>query len=200
MRFSVLFFFGRWSAIAARLPGRTDNEIKNVWHTHLKKRLTQNHVVQKTKRHHHHHHNHHQEAKVEADQVLATNPNEPVSPPQCSSITTEDSSVTTTSITDVDDHNNNTKNRSIKADSSENFSEMDEDFWSEVFSSANNSEVVDDFSAISSTTNSDQLQFSMSPLVTIRPNYYLSSNMYDEDMDFWYNIFTRPADLPELLL
>nr|QQP16902.1 MYB [Triticum aestivum] len=29
----------RWSTIAARLPGRTDNEIKNVWHTHLKKRL-----------------------------------------------------------------------------------------------------------------------------------------------------------------
>ncbi|XP_050204841.1 transcription factor MYB14 [Mercurialis annua] len=31
----------RWSAIAARLPGRTDNEIKNVWHTHLKKRIKQ---------------------------------------------------------------------------------------------------------------------------------------------------------------
>ncbi|XP_071696778.1 transcription factor MYB41-like [Rutidosis leptorrhynchoides] len=29
----------KWSAIATRLPGRTDNEIKNYWNTHIKKRL-----------------------------------------------------------------------------------------------------------------------------------------------------------------
>nr|URY18773.1 MYB protein [Zanthoxylum bungeanum] len=29
----------RWSAIAAHLPKRTDNEIKNYWNTHIKKRL-----------------------------------------------------------------------------------------------------------------------------------------------------------------
>ncbi|CAN1157884.1 Transcription factor MYB63 [Linum perenne] len=35
-------FGNKWSKIASRLPGRTDNEIKNVWNTHLKKRLSSN--------------------------------------------------------------------------------------------------------------------------------------------------------------
>ncbi|KAG0473000.1 hypothetical protein HPP92_014857 [Vanilla planifolia] len=29
----------KWSSIATQLPGRTDNEIKNYWNTHLKKKL-----------------------------------------------------------------------------------------------------------------------------------------------------------------
>ncbi|KAK1438025.1 hypothetical protein QVD17_03826 [Tagetes erecta] len=29
----------KWSAIATKLPGRSDNEIKNRWNTHLKKRV-----------------------------------------------------------------------------------------------------------------------------------------------------------------
>ncbi|XP_045801832.1 transcription factor MYB27-like [Trifolium pratense] len=29
----------KWSKIARRLPGRTDNEIKNYWRTHLQKRV-----------------------------------------------------------------------------------------------------------------------------------------------------------------
>ncbi|GJV04589.1 putative homeodomain-like protein [Tanacetum coccineum] len=35
----------KWSEMAAYLPGRSDNEIKNRWHTHLKKRAQQDQPV-----------------------------------------------------------------------------------------------------------------------------------------------------------
>ncbi|XP_074274109.1 transcription factor MYB41 [Silene latifolia] len=35
------FMGNKWSAIAAKLPGRTDNEIKNYWNTHIRKKLLQ---------------------------------------------------------------------------------------------------------------------------------------------------------------
>lgn len=33
-----IIYISRWSLIAGRLPGRTDNEIKNYWNSHLSKR------------------------------------------------------------------------------------------------------------------------------------------------------------------
>ena len=43
--FSFLFscFIFRWSLIAKRVPGRTDNQVKNYWNTHLSKKLSIHH-------------------------------------------------------------------------------------------------------------------------------------------------------------
>ncbi|KAK9055393.1 hypothetical protein SSX86_026476 [Deinandra increscens subsp. villosa] len=35
-------FGNRWSKIARKLPGRTDNEIKNYWRTHMRKKAQEN--------------------------------------------------------------------------------------------------------------------------------------------------------------
>ncbi|CAJ2631291.1 unnamed protein product [Trifolium pratense] len=40
----------RWSLIAGRLPGRTDNEIKNYWNTHLGKKLKKQEPLEKKKK------------------------------------------------------------------------------------------------------------------------------------------------------
>ncbi|KAI6679583.1 hypothetical protein NL676_033464 [Syzygium grande] len=46
----TLFFTigSRWSVIASKLPGRTDNDVKNYWNTKLKKKLMKQIVSQKT--------------------------------------------------------------------------------------------------------------------------------------------------------
>ncbi|KAF9680229.1 hypothetical protein SADUNF_Sadunf06G0099600 [Salix dunnii] len=37
--YNYILFSCRWARIARRLPGRTDNEIKNYWRTHLRKKI-----------------------------------------------------------------------------------------------------------------------------------------------------------------
>ncbi|KAE8671067.1 Myb-related protein Myb4 [Hibiscus syriacus] len=168
----------RWSAIAARLPGRTDNEIKNVWHTHLKKRLNPNHDSNDNKRQ--------SKTKVDSskdlkkEQVQQQAMKMPVSPSESRS-----SEVSTVTISQ-----NNAKVCTTKVETHEDHvSEIDEIFWSEVLS-ADNSNMADDFQAVGSDP----------PLPKLEAVNGYGSNLYDTDtnMDFWYNLFARVGDFSEL--
>ncbi|KAG4913237.1 hypothetical protein AAZX31_19G150600 [Glycine max] len=202
----------RWSAIAARLSGRTDNEIKNVWHTHLKKRLPQNyqqshHTKKRSKK---------QPPKLDADasksnqdakleqqdpvNIHGSNSEDmmmPLSPPHCSSdmsssLTTSDNNSNVNIINNNHDMSLNVNDYDI--DTPENNLALDEDFWSEVLSS-DNSGVTSGFP----TLDYDQFQ-PMSPLVTEEGVLIdCSSSTCDDGMDFWCNVYSRAEEFTQLL-
>ena len=48
--------FCRWSLIAGRIPGRTDNEIKNYWNSHIRRKLMKMGIDPDNHKLHNHHH------------------------------------------------------------------------------------------------------------------------------------------------
>ncbi|KAJ7972653.1 MYB family protein [Quillaja saponaria] len=165
----------RWSAIASRLPGRTDNEIKNVWHTHLKKKLKQTH---------HHHVNAKQNSTDPKSHVKSQFPElSPLSPSQYSS-SSEMSTVTDT--------------RSMNVESPGYFPEADESFWSEVLSGGDgDSDIATDVPVNVDGAN-PQSQFPVS-MISTEPVHGFSLNCKgDKSMEFWLDIFTRAEELTEL--
>ncbi|KAK4482459.1 hypothetical protein RD792_009616 [Penstemon davidsonii] len=166
----------RWSAIAARLPGRTDNEIKNVWHTHLKKKIIKiNQTSQDSK-------SQSIIANSECDTKVfdISNSEEIVtSPQQCSS--------GLSSVTDSLMEKGILKNEEIDY-SSEYFPRIDESFWSEeLFLDDVNCPSMEDENKIGS-----QL-----PLNSMQSSVEMDSKIED-NMDFWYNLFIRAGDMPDL--
>ncbi|XP_073284664.1 transcription factor MYB30-like [Primulina huaijiensis] len=153
----------KWSVMAARLPGRTDNEIKNVWHTHLKKRVARNPRSDPRPERH---------IPVSGFDPKSDNDSLPNSPAHSSSDT---SSVITTYTAADAGHD------CITADT--NFLEMDESFWSEVFSA---NEYSSDRASDFSTGNNDlELQFRM------------EENLFGGgvSIDFWLELLNDAEEL-----
>lgn len=189
----------RWSAIAARLPGRTDNEIKNVWHTHLKKRLKQNQANPETKLQPT---NCDSNAPMQSESSSLNVPSQQgfESPayttmsPQTSS-SDDISSATDASMATMDQNSmtNNVKDEQI--DIWETFPEIDEGFWSEAPLAENTS------MPSSLLANNDELleaQFPFNSTELVEPDYSDGSNIIDDGMDFWYNLFIGAGGSPEL--
>lgn len=137
--FSFLFFaMKRWSAIAAKLPGRTDNEIKNVWHTHLKKRARPEHK------------NHEKRKAVEPATPSVPRTSSDEEHQRFGSPEQSFSGLSSSTATESSGGNFGAKEESF---SSEAVPEIDESFWSETLSAS------EPFGAIGSSNYSDHMDF-----------------------------------------
>lgn len=164
-----IYIFGRWSAIAAKLPGRTDNEIKNVWHTHLKKRLKENQDQNSSE-------TISDNGKNFASITVAKRPN---SPQQHSSSSTNISAVTTSSNTnDIFNYNKDS------ATSSKDLPGLiDESFWSEVVSMDCN---------ISGDENKEI------KIENWEGSLDINEKGYNHDMEFWFELLTSSRRVGEI--
>ncbi|XP_047167150.1 transcription factor MYB13 [Vigna umbellata] len=204
----------RWSAIAARLPGRTDNEIKNVWHTHLKKRLPQNYrqsqEQQRSKKQPKLDGDaskiNYQDVKLEQQQDPVNNVHVhastkednsteemPLSPPQCSS---DMSSLTNSDNNSSINNSNNNCDMSSHVndiDTPENNLALDEDFWSEVLLSDDSSGETSGFPSI------DYGRFEPMSSEEVGVLIDGSSSSMSDGMDFWCNVYARAEEFNQLL-
>ncbi|KAG6664698.1 transcription factor MYB4-like [Carya illinoinensis] len=192
----------KWSAIAAKLPGRTDNEIKNVWHTHLKKRLNRNQanpeIILPTPTNHFNALSKSPSSSClnlpSHDLEFETDPSYTSLSPQTSS--SDFSSVTDASLATMDPTNQYMMDHIEVEDMSESFPVIDDSLWSESPLPENIS-VPSDVFAISDHDKSQTSQYLFNSIEVVEPGYDHFGSIIDDGMEFWYNLFIRAGGSPE---
>ncbi|CAL9158913.1 unnamed protein product [Musa hybrid cultivar] len=173
----------RWSAIAAKLPGRTDNEIKNVWHTHLKKRFvgpkmsSSGSSKRKTT-------GCSRTDRTVLSQPLPTQLEADHRGARLASMSPEQSYSDLYSFaTDWSGASGGISNVKEEGCSSQELQEIDEDFWLETLS-------TDEPATLTIPTTTPP------PPTSDQFDLFTSSDM--DDTDFWLNVFMGAGDLQEL--
>ncbi|KAL9686067.1 hypothetical protein QQ045_023522 [Rhodiola kirilowii] len=209
----------RWSAIAAKLPGRTDNEIKNVWHTHLKKKLLNkdDNIIQ-------------QSSSATTDQSSSSNNNNEefiivdesifdlhvwdghqVQHAQCDDHQTEkypnNDAHACPSFSLKRSFSDASYNNYKEVPSPEEFPETDENFWSDILSSDNdynNSStgsippVLDENMINMETDHSHMSSFSRPNEANVSGHSSVVQDGGDVD-DFWFDVLFRAGEHPAFL-
>ncbi|XP_041001239.1 transcription factor MYB14-like [Juglans microcarpa x Juglans regia] len=193
----------KWSAIAAKLAGRTDNEIKNVWHTHLKKRLKRNQAnpetILPTPTNHSNASSKSPSSSLNLpaphdQETSETDPSYTSLSPQTSS--SDFSSVTDASLITMEPNNQYMDHIIEVEDMSENFPVIDYSLWSESPLPENMTSVPSDLFAISDH-ESQTSQYLFNSVEVVEPGYDHFGSIIDDGMEFWYNLFIGAGGSPE---
>ncbi|KAK9068157.1 hypothetical protein SSX86_012269 [Deinandra increscens subsp. villosa] len=179
----------RWSMIAAKLPGRTDNEIKNVWHTHLKKRteIHKTTICDTRKRHTK------SKCTLKAPYLKERLVPQCLVPPEHEPLNEDKFISDQPSSRESSSEETTTESFGVvKHDEIDHEIFLDDSFWSETLSCKGNN-VMDS----NLLTNIIGVEFSATSL-TLMENRNPNTCCDTYDMDMWNEVFTRIEELPEL--
>ncbi|XP_010512224.1 PREDICTED: myb-related protein Myb4-like [Camelina sativa] len=198
----------RWSAIAAKLPGRTDNEIKNVWHTHLKKRLedyqpakpkTTSNKKKVTKPKSESVISNSNSTRSESELANSSNP----SGESLFSASPSTSEVSSMTLMSHEGHSNETKMDNKPGDimstidqdcvSLENFgADIDESFWNETLYGQDEHNYSSNDLEVAGLDETIHQQFQLLGSVD-------NDMIFDSEMDFWFDVLARTGEEQDLL-